>query len=122
MGGGELGVLAGERLGDRFPARPGADRKGFERRRIAHHGRMADTVDQLAADAGVERRHQPQPQAGEPLGERRHRDHPPAQPALARVLAHHLAVGQAVGAADLEDPAVNRVELEREFARTAASG
>ncbi len=80
---------------------------------VAHDGLVAQALDQLASDARVHGRHQPQPQARQMRGEDGHRDHRPPQAALAGVLAHQLAVGHAIGAADLDHAAALHVEVGR---------
>ena len=74
---------------------------------------MRKAVDQLATDAGVHGRHEPEPEARQPGGEERHRDDPPADADLPRVLAHQLLVGDLVGAADLEHRAAVELDVER---------
>ena len=101
-GRGELAVLVDERPRDRLADAPRPDRRTLERGRVVDHRLVADAVDQLAADPGVDRRDQAEPEAREPRREHRDREIQPPQAALPRVLAHDVAVGDAVGAADLE--------------------
>ena len=70
---------------------------------VVHGGLVLDAFDQLAPDARVHRRGEPQPQARQPRRQQRHRNHPAPQPALPRVLAHDARIRYAIGAADLED-------------------
>ena len=99
-------VLQGPVDGVRRAARPHREEAGGAR--VAHHGLVAQPLHQLAADAGVDRRQQAQPQAGEPRGEHGNRHHHPPQPPPAGVQAHELPVGHAVGAADLHDAALGQ--------------
>ncbi len=62
---------------------------------------MDDALDELAPDSRVQRRDQPQPQAGQIRGEHRHREHSDPHAALSRVLTHDVGVGHAVGPANL---------------------
>ena len=101
---GEVAILVAEGAGDRFADTLGLDvRKGAPRGVAADDGRMADAVDELAADPGVDGCHQTEPEAGEARGQQRYGEHQAAEPALAGVLPHEVAVRDAVGASDLED-------------------
>ena len=75
---------------------------------VAHHRLVAQALHQLAADPRVDRGHQAEPEARQARGERGDGDHRPAQAALARVLAHQLAVRHPVGPADLQRPGCRR--------------
>ena len=77
--------------------------KADRRRRVADDGGVAEAPDQLASDAGVERRDEAEPQARQVRGQQRDGDHQAPQAALPRVLPHDVAVGDHVGSADLED-------------------
>jgi len=74
---------------------------------------VPDAVDQLAADARVERRHEPEPEAAQPRRQHRHGNHCAPQAALARVLAHQIRVRHAVRAADLVDTAARCARVGR---------
>ena len=64
---------------------------------------VAQALDELAADARVDRRDEAEPEAREAGRQHRHRDHRAgAGPRCGGVLAHQVAVRDAVGAADLE--------------------
>ena len=85
----------------------------LERARVLDDRLVPQRVDELAADAGVDGRDEPEPEAREPRRQHRHRDHRPAQASLRCVLLHQLEVGDAVGAADLVDLAALGLAVER---------
>jgi hypothetical protein len=68
-----------------------------------YDGRMAHALDEFAADAGIERCDQTQPQAGKPRCQDLDRDHQAAQAALTGVLAHDVTIRHPIRAADFED-------------------
>ena len=101
---GELAVLVA-RAPARSPRGSRAAGSGSARARVGSRttvscGRLSIS---FAADARVDRRHESEPEAREARRQHRHADQQPPQAALARVLAHQVAVGRDVGAADLED-------------------
>ena len=109
----ELAVLVRESPRDRLPVAARLDREGASGVRASDDGLVGKAVDQLATDAGVDGRHEPEPEARQPGGEERHRDDPAAEAELPRVLAHQLLVGDLVGAADLEHRAALELDVER---------
>ena len=100
---GEGGVFAAECL-----AHGGAQVAGHERKPatggvVGHDSRILEAVDQLLPYLRVPRRHEFEPQPGEPRRQYRHRDHQPAEAALPGVLVHDGAIGDLVWTANLED-------------------
>ena len=100
---GEGGVFAADCL-----AHGGAQVAGHERKRttggvVGHDRRILESVDQLPPYLRVPRRHEFEPQPGEPRRKDRHRNHQPAEAALPGVLVHDSAIGNFVRAADFED-------------------
>jgi hypothetical protein len=73
---------------------------------------MADTVHEHAANAGIHRRHESEPEAREPWRKNGNGQHRPPQPPLPGVFPHEIAVGHDVGSADLEDPGLVAREVE----------
>src|SRR4029453_9639651 len=80
---GECTVLMAERQGDGVTNPLWLNAKALQRRGLMDDGRVAHTLDECAADAGVEWRDQTQPQAREPRCQDRDRNHQTAQAALA---------------------------------------
>ena len=79
--------------------------KNFGRGVIVDDGFVAQAVDKLAADSGVDRSDEAEPEAGEPRRKNWDRDHPAFELALARVFLHQFEVADLVGAADFENAA-----------------
>ena len=73
---GELAVLVRESPRDRLPVAARLDREGATGVRASDDGLVGKAVDQLATDAGVDRGHEPEPEARQAGGEERHRDDP----------------------------------------------
>ncbi len=108
-----LPVFLPQRAGDGLADPRGAHRKTRKRGRIIHDRLAAHAVDQLPADAGVDRSDQPQPQARKPRSQQRHRHEDPPHADLACVLPHELAVADPPGTADIEDGVPAGVHVER---------
>ena len=108
----ELGVLVPQRARDGLPQRERANRKGGPRVVVVGDGCRPEPVDELAADARVDRRGQAEPEARQARREQRHRDEPAPETPLPRVLAHDRAVRHDVRAADLENAAVALRQVE----------
>src|SRR5215218_5099210 len=89
--------------GDGFANPLWLNAKSLQRRGLMDDGWVAHTLDECAADAGVERGDQTQPQARQPRGQDRDRNHQTAQAALTGVLAHNVTVRHSIRAADVED-------------------
>ena len=109
---GELPVLVRERTLERLTEAAGADRKHVACRPVANNGVVAKAFDELSADARIHRRHDAQPEPGDARRRERDADHRASQPSLTRVLPHEVCVGDAVGAADFEHPALLEAEVE----------
>ena len=109
---GELPVLVRERALDRLAEASRADRKHLARRSVANEGVVAQALDELPADARVHRRHDAQPEPGDARRRERDADHGAPEADLTRVLPHEVGVGDAVWAADLEEPALLELEVE----------
>ena len=96
--GGAVGDGAVERLRQRHRV----DGEGGAGTRVPHDGRVLQPFDERPADPRLRRRHQPQPQAGQPRRQHGHRNQQAAQAAQPRVQPHHLAVRHHLGTADVE--------------------
>ena len=80
--------------------------KTAERRGIGDDGPVLQSCDQFAPDSGVDGRDESEPETRQTRGQQRNRDHHALQPALPRVLAHHVAVARLIGPADFERAAL----------------
>ena len=109
---GDLPILLVEGARNGLPNAQGTDREPRQGRPAADDRLVAEAADQLLPDAGVERGHKTQPQAGQPGGQERHRHHQAAHADLPRVFAHQLPVADPVGSADLKDGAVVPFDLQ----------
>ena len=78
------------------------DREDLLGAAVAYDDLAAQAFDQRVRVRGGDRGHEVHPVRRQAWREHRHRDEPAPQAARGRVLAHHVAVGQHVGAADLE--------------------
>ena len=85
---------------------PGPNVKHSQCRWIANQGWIAQTVNQLASDAGIHRRDQSQPQTGKSRCQHGHGNGPAPQAALPGVFGHDFAVTHLIGAANLEHSAL----------------
>ena len=115
-------LLAGPR--QRLPQPERTDGERRPRGVVVRDGRGPQPFDEFAADAGVDRRGQPQPQARQARRQQRNRDQPPAEPALPRVLAHDVAVRDHVRPSHLEPAplAVRQVEHRHEIRHEVGEG
>ena len=105
----------------RVEAASGSIRNAFARRRRPDDGRVLQPFDQRAADAGLRRRDQRQPQAGEMRRQHGHRQQQPAKSAQPGVPPHHVAVRDHLRAADFEQCAAGARHVERRAARYAST-
>ena len=109
----DLVVLVGERAGDRLGRAARSYREDLERPSVVDDGLVAQAVDELAPDAGVDRGDEVEPEAREARRQHWHRNHVPAEAAAVGVLVHQVEVRADVGAADLEHLAPVRLVVER---------
>ena len=110
---GAVAVLVAQGAGNRLGDRQGPDMgEGPQGRVAADHGGVADAVDELAADPGEDGGHQAEPEAGEAGRQQGHGDHQAAEPPLARVLPHQVAVGDGLRSPDLEDLVSGAFQVE----------
>ena len=109
----ECTVLMAECQGDGFTHPLWLNAKALQRRGLMDDGRVAHTLDECAADAGVERGDQTQPQARQPRGQDRDRNHQTAQAALTGILAHDVTIGHPIRPADFEDGIAHDRQAER---------
>ena len=75
-------------------------------------GVVAQALDERPADARVDRRHDAQPEPGDTRRRERDAEQRAPEAGLTRVLPHQVCVRDAVGAADLEQPALLELEVE----------
>jgi hypothetical protein len=87
------------RVGKRLEA------EGLGRPGVADDDLVAEALDERPGDPGGDRRDEADPVGGKPGRQDRDRDHEAAQAAQAGIGPHHVAVGEDVRAADLDDPA-----------------
>src|SRR6185436_18742102 len=97
---------------DRLAEASRADRKSFAGRSVADKGVVAQALDELPADARIHRRHDAQPEPGDARRRQRDANHGAPEADLTSVLSHEVGVGDAVWAADLEEPALLELEVE----------
>src|ERR1019366_8168550 len=101
----QMTAVGCDRGGDRFPKAAGPNGESLQGGLIFHDCGVANAVDELAADAHINRRDQPKPETGEARRQKRHRDHKAFKPALAGVFLHQAAVRDAVS------PPISKVRL-----------
>ena len=69
---------------------------------VAHHHLVPEPLDERPGVGGGNRRDEIHPVGREPWAQHRHRHHDPPEPAGPGVADHHVAVGDDVGASDVE--------------------
>ena len=106
-------VLVHQRASQCFADCSGPHGEVLERPGVAYHGLVPNTVDQLPPYAGVERRHQAEPETGESRCEHRHSQHSALETAEPAVFPHEVAIGYSIGSADLVDRAPITRQLQR---------
>ncbi len=109
---GELVLLVAKRGLDGFGDALRLDSEDAARPIVVGDRCVGDALDQLAADARVERCHESEPEAAQVRCEDRNRNHVAPQTSLVRVLLHQLGIGHAIGAGNLVDGALGRICLE----------
>ena len=100
---GEGGVFAAECLAHGRAQVARHERKLAVGGVVGHDSRVLEAVDQLLPYLRVSRRHEFEPQPGEPRRQHRHRDHQPAEASLPGVLVHDGAIRDLVWTANLKD-------------------
>ena len=109
----ERPILVANGATDRFAQADRSDREYRERRGIGDDGPVLQSRDQFAPDSCVDGRDESEPETRQTRGQQRNRDHHALQPALPRVLAHHVAVARLIGPADFERAALAVGQLKR---------